>query len=254
MRKTFYLILILLGYISNSFALTRGDVQIIEATENIQYLGEKITTNYFLIYQKPHDFILQNEFKENIQEIEKNINTIAQTTKNKITTQYILKFYRHNLEEMKNLALESPNIQDAQLMLDASESFSQGARSIAKQHQYQSTKKNEEMLVRCKRLIYLIESTSKSYMAFQIGLQNIDYTQTINQAIQKINKDLLYLSKYPYKYEQRAKLNQIRNIWNNNQYFFIHMNETTFPNLVLASNEYIQELLTYLEKHHKQNL
>ena len=55
-------------------------------------------------------------------------------------------------------------------LLKASNSFLEGARAIEKQHKYESTKE-ENMLVRCKELLYLIESTSKYYMAFQVGLK-----------------------------------------------------------------------------------
>ncbi|CAA6810137.1 MAG: Nitric oxide-responding transcriptional regulator Dnr (Crp/Fnr family) [uncultured Sulfurovum sp.] len=253
MKKKLYIIFIIITYVTNSFALTRGDVQIIEATENIQYLGEKISTNYFLLYKKPNNFILQNKFRENIKQLEKNIEDISKTTKNKKTTKFILQFYVLSLEDIKELILETPNHADAQLMLDASKAFLEGARGIANEHQYESSKE-EEMLVRCKELIYLIESVSKYYMAFQIGLKDKEHDKSLSDVIQKINKDLKYISKYPYSQVEHRKLNQIKNIWSHNQYFFINREEATFPNLLLASNEYIQELLINLEKHHKENL
>ena len=253
MKKKLYIIFILITYITNSLALTRGDVQIIEATENIQYLGEKISTNYFLLYKKPNNLILQDKFRENIKQLEKNIEDISKTTKNKKTTKFILKFYVLSLEDIKELILDSPNHADAQLMLDASNAFLEGARGIAKEHQYKSSKE-EKMLVQCKELIYLIESVSKYYMAFQIGLKDNKHDIAMSHAIQKINKDLQYISEYPYSQEQHQELNQIKNIWSNNQHFFINREETTFPNLLLTSNEYIQGLLINLEKYHKENL
>lgn len=253
MNKSFYsIIFFLLLLTQSSFALTRGDVQIIEARENIQYLGQRITTDYFLLYTKPYDQTLQSKFRENIFELEYNIQKIADTTKNAVTLN-ILNFYNYRLEYIKGLMLEKPKLINATKLLEASEYFLEGARSIAEQHQYQSTQE-EEILIHCKETRYLIESVSKYYMAFQIGLKDTKYDIKRNQAIRDINKHLNTISQYHYPYHLRVILNQIKNIWRHNQTFFIYLEQTTFPNLVLSSNAQIKELLSNLERYHKQNL
>jgi len=233
-------------------ALTRGDVQIIEARENIQYLGQRITTDYFQLYTKPHDQILQMKFRENIFQLEHNIQKIADTTKNAVTLN-ILNFYNYRLEYIKGLMLEQPRLINATKLLDASEYFLEGARSIAEQHQYESTRE-EKMLIHCKETRYLIESVSKYYMAFQIGLKESKYDMKRNQALHDLNKHLDTISQYHYPYHLKMILDKIKNIWKHNERFFIDLERTTFPNLLLSSNAQIKELLSNLERYHKQNL
>lgn len=253
MNKRFYSIIFFLLILTSSlFALTRGDVKIIEARENIQYLGQRITTDYFLLYTKPHDQILQSKFRDNIFELEHNIQKIADTTKNAITLN-ILNFYNYRLEYIKSLMLEKPKLINATKLIEASEYFLEGARSIAEQHHYESSKE-EQMLIHCKETRYLIESVSKYYMAFQIGLKSRQYDMKRNQAIQDITKHLNTISRYHYPYHLRVILNDIKNIWEHNQTFFIYLEQTTFPNLILSSNAQIKELLSNLESYHKQNL
>lgn len=252
MKRNFYIFFLLILLTQVSIALTRGDVQIIEARENIQYLSQKVTTDYFLLYKKPNDLVLQNKFKENIQEIEENIQNIENTTQNDITIT-VLKFYSYRLEYIKEISLHNPTIQDAQFILEASEYFLEGARSIEEQHQYKSSPE-EEMLIYCKELKYLIESVSKYYMAFRIGLSNKRNQQHMRKAIRDINKNLTNIEQYNYNHELKRKLYKIKDIWQYNQSFFKNLRETTFPNLLLSSNAQIKELLIALEKYHRQHL
>ncbi len=252
MQKKIHIIILLILFNTESFALTRGDVQIIEARESIQYLGQKITTDYFLLYKRPNDLSLQNKFQENIKEIEKNIQNIRNTTQNPITIN-ILKFYDYRLEYIKQLPLENPTLQDARAILNASEYFLEGARSISKQHQYKSSKE-ETMLIHYKELKYLVESVSMYYMAFQIGLRGSKNDIEMKQAMQNINKILKSISGYHYPYTLKQKLEKINNIWEYNQKFFENLKETTFTNLLLSSNGYLKTLIVELEKHHKLNL
>lgn len=251
MKKSLYIIFILTIFSDYSFALNRGNVQIIEATENIQYLSQKITTDYFRLYNRPNDLTLQNKFKENIEELQKNIEKIAHTTQNPVTIN-ILNFYRYRLAYIKELPIKHSNHMDANFIFAASEYFLEGARSIAEQHKYKFSKE-ESMLVHCKELKYLVENTSKYYMAYQIGLQNKNTTE-MYQTIQDINSNLKDISHYNYPHNLKIKLDKIKDIWKYNQTFFQNLEKTSFPTLVLTSNTYIKTLLNELAKYHKQNL
>ena len=252
MQKRIYIIFILMLLGENSFALTRGDVQITEARENIQYLGQKITTDYLLLYKRPNDLILKNKFQENIKELEKNIKNIKNTTQNQITLN-ILNFYHYRLDYIKELPLKEPKQHDAKVILDASKYFLEGAISIAEQHQYISYQE-ESMLRHCKELKYLVESVSKYYMAYQIGLREASHDIDMKQAIHAIDKNLKDISDYHYPYELDNKLKKIKNIWKHNQVFFKNLKKATFTNLLLSSNSYLKTLLIDLEKYHKQHL
>lgn len=252
MKQNFYIFFLLIILIQNAFALTRTDVLVIEATENIQYLGEKIATDYFRLYNRPNDFSLQNQFKENIRELEKDISTINTISKDPVTRK-ILEFYKYRLSTIKRLAIEKPTRSNAKAILKASEVFFEGARSIFKQHHYKSSKE-EIMLVRCKELKYLIESVSKYYMAFQIGLKSKKHTIEMQKIIQNINHDLKVITNYSYPNKLEKKLENIKNIWQYNQTFFKNLQEAGFTNLLLSSNSYIKTLLMDLEEHHKENL
>lgn len=249
MKKKIYII-ILMFYIQNSFALTTGNIQIMKVAENLQYLGEKIATDYFLLYTKPNNYLLQNQFTKNIQQLEKNIENIANETQNNVTI-ILLHFYRIQLLEIKELIPKKITKKNAIELLNASKSFLEGARKIAEEHQYQLSKE-EKMLIQYKELIYLIESVSKYYMAFTIGIKDND--QNMKRIVLKVNNNLTKLEKYNYNEKLQKKLLKIQNIWEHTQVFFLDTKGSTFPNLLLTSNSYIKELLNILEQHHESNL
>lgn len=259
MKNIFYVISIVILLTQNAISLTRADVQIIEARENIQYLGQKITTDYFRLHIRPNDLALQNKFIENIDELKYNITELINNIKNitnptkKRNIMTVLHFYTYKLDFLKTITVEPPTKEHARTLLSLSEQFLEGAKSIEKQYHYESSKE-ETMLVLCKELQYLIESVSKYYMAFQIGFKDKEHTLQMEKAIYDINKNLKKLQKYNYNKRLKGTLQQIIAIWNHNQHFFIYLEETTFPNLLLSSNSQIKELLIELEKYHKQHL
>ncbi len=253
MKKIFYIIIFTtILFIQNSFALSRANVIIMESTENIQYLVQRVTRNYLLLYKRPNDFILKNKFKENIKQLEKNINNIDKTTKN-LATKDILDFYAFRLEFMNELLNQKITIKNIRELLENSESMLEGAKTITEQHQYKLSEE-ESMLVRYKELIYLIESVSKYYLAFEIGLRDDIYNQAMKDILKKIDNDLKKIETYDYNPELKEKFLKIKNIWRTQKYFIPIREESTFPSLILESNDYINELLSDLEEYHKQNL
>ena len=135
MRKVCYIILIAVEVIYGS---TRGDVKILEATENIQYLSQKIATDYLFFYKNPENIILKNQLYKNIDNLQfyiKEIRDIADA-KEGIYTQNLLNYFTYRLEQIKYIPNEKINIPKIEFILKSSEILLEGAKSIAKEHRY----------------------------------------------------------------------------------------------------------------------
>ena len=81
MKKILNILLIGLALTIGSSASNRGDVKIIEATENIRYLGQKISKSYLYLYQNPKKTALKESLYQDIRMLETAIRDIATTTK-----------------------------------------------------------------------------------------------------------------------------------------------------------------------------
>jgi len=234
------------------YSSTRGDVKILEATESIQYLSQKIATDYFSFYIKSEDIFLKNQLNKNIDNLQFYIADIADMTQD-IHTRNILDFFIYRMEQIKQLPNQKINKSNARLILKYSEVLLEGAKSIAKGHKYKFSKE-EKMLMTSKEIQYLIERATKYYMAFQVGLDTPSNYEQMKKAIVEIDNNIkeIYLYKYPYELEK--KLRKINQVWMRNRFFLNRVNDASIPYLLLGSTEYIKILLKDIEQYHKKNL
>lgn len=243
-----FILVVTLLFISTSHASNRADVTIIEARENIQYLSQKMTIDYFLLYNNNNTQLRRN-FKQDISRFEDNIHTIRDTTNNS-NTHNILDFYDYRLEYIKKLPLNNISSANIKLILDASEYFLEGTKSIDAEHFY-SYNQEEKMLELTKEIQFLIERSSKFYIAQQLGIKS-DLLMKLN--ILEVNKIFIILNMYPYPKDLKRKLTMSQDIWQRDKKFFKNPNMASLPKLLLTSTSYLKSLLVLLEKYHKQHL
>jgi len=248
--KFFILIITLL--LTPSSASTRGDVKIIEATENIQYLSQKIAIDYFIFYSKLNDSMLKNKLNENMDKLEFSISEIANRTKSP-STKAILDYFTYRIEEMRDLQHQQISEINARSILEHSEGFLEGAKSIAQEHKYPFSKE-EKMLMLSKKAQYLMERVSTYYMASKIGFKSNNNRQKIKKAIRDMDQTIKDIDLYNYPYALENKVKKFKNIWKINRDFFNKEEKYSIPYLLLASTKYSQKLLTNIEQFHKKNL
>jgi methyl-accepting chemotaxis protein len=252
MRGFFFIIVTILGLVDLSYSSTRGDVKIIEATENIQYLSQKIATDYFSFYNKPEDIQLKNQLHENINNLQFFISDISDTTNN-IRTKDILDYFTYRIEQIKQLPNQKINDSNARLILKYSEVLLEGAKSIAKGHKYNFSKE-EKMLMTSKEIQYLMERATKYYMAFQVGLDSNSNYEQMKKAIVDIDKNIEEINLYNYPHETEKKLKKVNRVWKINRFFLVRVKESPIPHLLLDSTTYMKQLLKDIEQYHKKNL
>jgi len=245
-------ILLLMIFLSPSWASTRGDVKIIEATENIQYLSQKVAIDYFIFYSKQNDCMLKNKLNENMDKLEFYISEIANTTKSP-STKAILDYFTYRIEEMKELQNQQISEVNARTILEHSEGFLEGAKAIAQEHKYLFSKE-EKMLMLSKKAQYLMERVSTYYMASKIGFNSNSNRKKIKKAIKDMDQTIKDIDLYHYPYALESKVKKFKTIWRINRDFFSEEDAYSIPHLLLASTQYSQSLLTNIEQYHKKNL
>jgi hypothetical protein len=250
--KNLFLVNIIFLSLNPLLASTRGDVKIIEATESIQYLSQKIAINYFVFYNKQKDSMLKDELDKNIRKLEFYISEISNTTKSS-STKAILNYFTYRIGEMKALQYQEINESNARTILEHSEGFLEGALAIAEEHKYKFSKE-EKMLMLSKKAQYLIERVNTYYMASQIGFKSDDNHQKMKTAIKEVDRAIQNIEQYQYPYRLKNKVEKFKNIWSINRDFFNQKDASPLPYLLLASTKYGQNLLTDIEQYHKKNL
>jgi len=255
MKRVLYLCITVLILNEEAFASTRGDVKILEATENIQYLSQKIATDYLFFYKNPENIILKNQLYKNINNLQfyiKEIRDIADSKKG-IYTQSLLNYFDYRIEKIKQIPEEKVNIYNVELILKSSEVLLEGAKSIAKEHRYKFSKE-EKMLMLSKEIIYLLKRVNKYYLASYIGLNSHTNYENMQKAIKDMDSRIKIMNSYNYPIKLENKLNEINEIWDKDKNFFYQVKELSIPYILSNSTEYMEDLLVDIEQYHKKNL
>jgi len=254
MRFFFFILVLFLGPTQTLYASSRGDVKILEATENIQYLSQKITKDYFFFYRNPKDLFLQKQLNQNLKKIQYSIDEIKgiSNTQNN-NNNNLLEYLSYKAKKIKEIINQKKNLSNAIHVLDYTEVILEGAQSIAKKHTYEFSE-DEKMLMTSKEIQYLLERSVKYYIAMQIGLNSSSSLEKLEYAIIDIDKHLTNIESYHYPYIFKLKLNKVKGAWQTNRDFLTKANETSIPYLLLNSTQYIENLLQEIEEYHKKNL
>ena len=234
------------------FGSTRGDVKIIEASENIQYLSQKIAVDYLLLYNKQDDTFLKRELEKNIERLKLYSNEIAAMTKSS-RSKHVLLYFNYGLGQIKKIINEKKTSENVDKILGYGEQFLEGADAIIDEHKYDYTKE-EKMLMLSKKAQYLFEYVTSYYMASKIGVSSDFKKEKIRRAIREIDNILIEANNYNYSKEVKKSVEQICAIWTTNKTFFTNEEGLYIPHILLHSTQYSQDILAEIERYHKKNL
>jgi len=252
MKKLWNILWITIVLATGASASTRGDVKVIEASENIRLLGQTIAKDYMYYYKNPKKLGLKDALYTDIELLEKYISEISSITKNS-NSKNILDFLAYNKDEIKDLLSQKVSREKSILMLDYGESFLEGANSIANEHAY-AFSREENMLMSIKNMEYLLERITKYYVATVLNLDKSNNFNSMKQSIDSFDKILVEINAYAYPDELLGEIDNLNSIWSKHKDFLYKSNELSVPNLILSSEIILKESIVKIALYHKQNL
>jgi len=232
--------------------MTRGDVKIMEATENIRYLSQKMAKEYLYYYTYPDYPKIRESLYRSLKELGKNLQVIAAVTKNEDTNN-VLAFLAYSKEEILALLKKKPTEEYAGLMLDYSETLLEGADSIGRSYAY-AFSGEEEMLVASKNVKYLLERIIKYYMALYHGYNTENNRTRLEGAVTTLAGYLAKLNRYDYPEEMAAVRQHIDTVWHREREILGDAGRYFIPNLLFDTVVYLEEKVDKLVLYHSQNL
>ena len=233
-------------------ATTRSDVNLLEASEDIRYISQKIVKEYFYLAQGKQKTTALKHLHQDISILDERLRSIAAATKSD-DTKNILTFLVYSRDQI-NETIEQPyDMDNAALMLDYSEALLEGAESIAHEHSYQFSDE-EEMLIDVKKMRYLVERITKYYMTFQLGINDVNNIKQLQDAITAFDQAMQKLNQYSYSQESAQALYRLNIYWPIVRQFYLDFQQFKLPNILYISAQDLEKELTVLELYHSQNL
>ena len=234
-----------------SDVVTRGDVKIIEATENIRYISQQMAKEYLFLFKTPYPEETKAKLKRSLIELAENLRVISTTTKD-ADTKDILEFLSYSKDQIAQIFTEEVTPEQAALMMDYSETLLEGADSIAAAHAYDFTQE-EHMLIVTKKMEYLIERMMKYYIAVHVGFDNMTNKDQMKQAIKKFDENIKMIEAYDYPKEIRPVEKKIVRSWQANKGFLARSESLFIPKLLLLSTDSLEQLTTQISLYHNKN-
>ena len=234
-----------------SHAATRGDVKVIEASENIRYLSQQLVKEYLFFYKNPKKIEVKNELDQILLKLNDDFRIIATTTKDS-DTKDVLEFLAYSKDQITEIFNEEPNQEKAALMLDYSETLLEGADSIASAHNYDFSDE-EKMLMITKKMEYLLERITKYYMAINVGFDNVTNKESMQESINKFDENMKMINAYKYPAVQVREQVKMNNSWESNKVFFSKSKDLFIPVLVFRSIGYLENIIDNIALYHSKN-
>jgi len=250
MKRILQILLLFMAMSLSLLASTRGDVKVIEATENIRYLSQKIVKDYlyYTIHPKKE---LRDSLHNTISLLSDDLRVIATSTKDS-DTKDILEFLAYSKDQIDQIIKDKINNENSALMLDYSETLLEGADSIASAHKYEFSE-GERMLMEAKKINYLLERVMKYYIAIHAGYNTPTNKEQMEEALSSIDENIQILSDYNYPDDLKPILNSMNQSWESNKYYFSNSDKLFIPTLMSISVDYMENLVTEIEIYHSKN-
>ena len=237
--------------VKNRIAATRGDIKVIEASENIRYLSQKMVKDYLFFYKNPEKKGLKKNLEQTLDKLNDDFRIIATTTKDG-DTKDILEFLAYSKDQIEQIFNEKVDKERAALMLDYSETLLEGADSIASAHKYDFSDE-EKMLMVTKEMEYLLERVTKYYMALHVGFNNATNKEQMQEAIAKLEENIAQINTYTYPAEFQEIQLKMNESWKANKSFFDQSDTLFIPKLMFASVDYMEDVVVQIALHHSKN-
>jgi ribosomal protein L18E len=250
MKRLMKVSLLLVGLAISASGATRGDVKVIEATEDIRYLSQKIVKDY-LFYSLHPKKELQLSLDTTLSSLSKDLRTIATTTKDS-DTKDILEFLAYSKEQISEIIKSKSTEENTALMMDYSETLLEGADSIAEAHKYDFSS-GEQMLMTSKKINYLLERVMKYYIALHSGYNTPTNKEQLQIAIDNIEENLAKINAYTYPDDMKMVQDRVNEAWSANRVFVSDVNNLFIPKLLSISVDYMENLITQIEIYHSKN-
>ncbi|MEA2029809.1 MAG: hypothetical protein U9N49_12670 [Campylobacterota bacterium] len=233
-------------------SVTRSDVKLLEASEDIKLISQQIAKEYFYFSKFPHKKDSQKKLYQTLSFLDERLRLIASTTKSE-DTKDLLSFLSLSREEIESTLTKKYSQENSTLMLDYSDILLEGAISIANDHRYNFSQE-EKMLIRIKHFSFLIERMSKYYFAYQSGFRDQNTIKRLHATIKDFETVLNQINSYRYGGEVAKNLESINAYWAVVKKFYLEFNKRDVPNIVYISTDYLKTVITSLELYHSKNL
>jgi hypothetical protein len=253
MNRIIITIILLIGLASVSYASTRGDVNVLEASDAIKLHVNDLSKNYMLYARFPNKRQLLPILKQDIDALGKSFQKIAVTTKD-ARTKGLLAFFAYQKARIEEILAQKPSPDSVSEILGMSESFIEGANAIAHHHRYDFSFE-EKMLMLTHSISQHLEGIVKYYVAYNNDKTDREILKKLDHEIKAFIEEFSQIQQYKYSDPKIVKERErIQATWLTIEpYLSNAQQDSSLPMIISMAVEHMNVLLQDLRIYHSKN-
>ena len=152
----------------------------------------------------------------------------------------LLEFVKLSSNDFKIIAEENFSIDNAQLILDLSESMLEGSQYIFDSLKKSINLKESEVIVKSAKQLILSQRIAKYYIAYQLGIKDTNSVNSMKNTVEEFGENLNALMKNSTNTpEIIKKLNEINRLWKIVHKFYNNIEKGGLPLIVFNTTDTI---------------
>ena len=220
---------------------------IVDIAGRNRMISQKIAKDYIYIGNKVALGTAKIELKNALDEFGKNLSKIKLSV-NDSEVKNMIDFVDMSFGDFKSVIKEPFNLDNAQIVLDLSESLLEGSQYIVDGLTKNSSKTaksaKDKLIAKSGKQRMLAQRIAKYYMTYQSGIKDKNTVRQMKDAVKEFEENLKFLMANPGNTVQiNNKLNEVNRLWKIVHNFYLGIEKGGLPFIVFKStNDITKEM------------
>jgi len=239
-----------MGLTLGAAAATRNDVLVLESSEALQTNTQSLAIVYLLAERYPDNGHYKELLDATVALLNENIQKISLNT-NDAKTKGLLSYFATKKTEIVEMLSRKPGTASSDEIVSISEIFTEGSKSIAKQHTYPFSFE-EKMQMLAIEMQTKLNEILKYHLAMEANTKDTTYQEKRKKAITAFDKEMNQLEHYPYRGEMKETLVSLKHAWQTLKHVIEKKHALRLPALLTITGNNMQKELVELSVYHAQ--
>jgi hypothetical protein len=239
----------------SSKKIVRSDaVKLIDLAGRQRMLSQRIAKDYLYMGKNIAVDKASKQLKESLREFRKNQGELSEMM-NDPEIKNLLSFVNMSLDELENVIKKPFSLDNAQLVLDLSESMLEGSQYIVDSIKSSINVNESKMVAKSGKQRMLSQRIAKYYIAYQAGIKDKNTVHQMENAVESFSNTHNSLLKSSDKDpELSKKLEKVDKLWKVVYKFYLNIEKGGLPFIVYTSTDDITRMMNgvtkmYVEKY-----
>jgi len=217
----------------------KDTIPLIDIAGKQRMLSQRIAKDYLYIGSDIAVDKASKQLKASMNEFVKNMERIDSST-NDEEIKNLLSFVKMSLDEMKANISKPFNLDNAQLVMDLSESILEGSQYVVDSLKKKLKVKESEVVAKAGKQRMLAQRIAKYYMAYQAGIKDSNTVAQMKRAVEEFADNHKFLiSNKDNTSSINQKLAEVDKLWKIVYKFYLNIEKGGLPFIVFTSTDEI---------------